>query len=654
MRPLLSVVIAANDHPPPPARVIGGFFGQSAAAGDFEVILVDARDSPDFRRTLWEFQQRQPAGPAFAYEVAPGKGRAHCLNTGLKRARGALVLFFADDFIAAPGLVAAHLAFHRDHPEPTAVGIGAGLLPRANTQDIYLAHEASGELFGAPMRTDMTGVPAGFFYVANSSAKKTLVDQCGPFDESFPFFCWDDYEMGLRMAQQGMQPRYVPGATAEHDHALTLPERCRSLWELGYSARIHELKYPQDPRSWNARLRDPALVWRWRALRSRLQLALTGNPEHLRGYEEARLRGSFVQGHAAARAQYCLPADPGARLPRISVVLPAYNGARYLRAQLDSILAQTCGDFELIAVDDASSDGSYAILEEYARRDGRIVLSRNLRNLGLLGNLAALFRRARAPWIAVSDQDDVWHPRKLEKLLACAQGKAAAYCNSELIDARGERLGLTIMEAIGVATPASGRDPLLLLWDNCVSGHAMLFRRELCAGFLPFWGDMPYDQQIAIHALAGGGLAYCPEALIQHRLHDSNLCNHSLPRRPVHDGKPHAPAPPKLTVPKVRRRGPAEKLRRRSVHRRKLADRFTYFAHKRLIPPHWRQVLDSDRIDRKWFDAGMFALVLRHPGLFTEHVQHRRLRVAFKFARGAAWYRTVHAWRQWLALVTRA
>jgi len=304
MRPLLSVVIAVNDHPPAPERVIGGFFGQSAPAGDFEVVLVDSQDRADFRQTLQGFQQRQPEGPAFAYEVAARRGRAHCLNIGLERARGTLVLFFADDFIAPPGVVAAHLAFHGDHLEPTAIGIGAGLLRTDVTEDIYLALEASGELFGAPMRADMTDVPPGFFYVANSSAKKAFVDQCGPFDESFPFFCWEDYEMGLRMAQHGMRPGYVPGAMAEHDHALTLPERCRSLWELGYSARIHELKYPQQPHGWKSRLRRPALAWRWRALRRRLKHALTGNPAHLRRYYEARLKGSFAQGYAAALAQY--------------------------------------------------------------------------------------------------------------------------------------------------------------------------------------------------------------------------------------------------------------------------------------------------------------------------------------------------------------
>jgi GT2 family glycosyltransferase len=298
-------VIAANDHPPAPDRVIGGFFGQSAAARDFEVVLVDSQDRPDFRRTLEGYKQRHPDGPAFSYDVVTGKGRAHNLNVGLRRARGGLVLFFADDFIAPPGLVTAHLAFHRDHPELAAVGVGAGLLPgRGGTADVYRGLEASGELFGAPMSAGMRSVPADFFYIGNSSVKQRFLDLCGPFDESFPYFCWDDYEMGLRMARHGMQSAYVPEATAVHDHHITLPERCRSLWELGYSARIHEVKYPQHPRTWHFRLRRPARAWHWRALRKRIKHALTGDPASLKGYHTALLKRSFVQGYGRALSEY--------------------------------------------------------------------------------------------------------------------------------------------------------------------------------------------------------------------------------------------------------------------------------------------------------------------------------------------------------------
>jgi glycosyltransferase involved in cell wall biosynthesis len=328
------------------------------------------------------------------------------------------------------------------------------------------------------------------------------------------------------------------------------------------------------------------------------------------------------------------PAKPRDASPRISVVLSAYNGERFLRAQLDSILAQSFADFELIAVDDASSDGSFALLQEYARRDGRLSVSRNARNVGLPENLAALFGRARAPWIAISDHDDVWHPRKLEKLLERAGSNAAVYCNSDLIDGRGRLLGLTIMDAIGVETPASGDKPLKLMWKNCVSGHSMIFRRELCGAFLPFSADLPYDQQIAILAMASGGLAYCPEPLIQHRLHESNFCNHSLLQKPERD---------------LRRRTPAEQLLRRRLHRKKLTDRIVFFERKKLIPRQWRQVVNSDRIDKKWFDLGLFTFVLRHPELFTQRRRHRTLHVAFKFAKGAAWYRTVNAWRLWLS-----
>jgi hypothetical protein len=90
------------------------------------------------------------------------------------------------------------------------------------------------------------------------------------------------------------------------------------------------------------------------------------------------------------------------------------------------------------------------------------------------------------------------------------------------------------------------------------------------------------------------------------------------------------------------------------LHRKKLADRIAYFERNKLIPAAWRGVVNSDRLDQKWFDLGLFTFVLRHADLFTQRARHRALRVAFKFAKGAAWYRANTAWRQWLASMTGA
>lgn len=100
-------------------------------------------------------------------------------------------------------------------------------------------------------------------------------------------------------------------------------------------------------------------------------------------------------------------------MPAVSVLMPVYNGAPFLRASIDSVLAQEMPDFELLIVDDASTDGSAAILVGY--RDERIVLRRNAVNRGLFANLNALARHARAPLLKTWCQDDVMRSQCLAR-----------------------------------------------------------------------------------------------------------------------------------------------------------------------------------------------------------------------------------------------
>lgn len=100
---------------------------------------------------------------------------------------------------------------------------------------------------------------------------------------------------------------------------------------------------------------------------------------------------------------------------RLSVVIPVYNVAPYLRACLDSLLAQTYADWEAICVDDGSADESGALLDAYAARDPRLVVVHQ-ENAGIGSARNAGLDRARGEWISFIDPDDVVHPRLLEVL----------------------------------------------------------------------------------------------------------------------------------------------------------------------------------------------------------------------------------------------
>lgn len=107
------------------------------------------------------------------------------------------------------------------------------------------------------------------------------------------------------------------------------------------------------------------------------------------------------------------------KAPPISVVMAVYNAERYVQAGIESILHQTFSEFELIIVDDGSTDATAALLEQLARRDVRIRLFYNAANCGLTCSLNRALTYARGCSVARMDADDISHPQRLERQIAC-------------------------------------------------------------------------------------------------------------------------------------------------------------------------------------------------------------------------------------------
>lgn len=102
-------------------------------------------------------------------------------------------------------------------------------------------------------------------------------------------------------------------------------------------------------------------------------------------------------------------------MPKVSIGLPVHNGERYLREAVDSILAQTFRDFELILCDNASTDGTAAICQEYTARDNRVRYRRNERNIGMCGNFNLGVELASGPYFKWAAHDDVHAPEYLAR-----------------------------------------------------------------------------------------------------------------------------------------------------------------------------------------------------------------------------------------------
>lgn len=203
--------------------------------------------------------------------------------------------------------------------------------------------------------------------------------------------------------------------------------------------------------------------------------------------------------------------------PLISVALCTWNGARWLRPQLDSILSQEDVQLEIIALDDASSDETLAILHEYAARDDRIHVHANAVNLGHLRSFSKCMTMCTGSYIASADQDDVWHPRKLRTLLDAIGDAGLAYCDSRYVNADGQPTGKKVSDELPMR---DGYQLLPVLLQNTVSGHAALIRRDVVTVAHPFPRHGYHDWWLAMVAMTTGGIVYVDQPLIDFRRHE--------------------------------------------------------------------------------------------------------------------------------------
>ena len=157
----------------------------------------------------------------------------------------------------------------------------------------------------------------------------------------------------------------------------------------------------------------------------------------------------------------------------ISIVTPCCNSEKYIADTIQSVFAQTCGDWEMILVNDGSTDGTRTILSEYERMDPRIRVI-DQENAGVAEARNRGVREAKGEWIAFLDSDDLWRPEKLEKQLSFAKAKHSSFTftGSSFIDDEGNILSGSL------AVPSTVRYEALLR-QNVISCSSVLIRREL-------------------------------------------------------------------------------------------------------------------------------------------------------------------------------
>lgn len=207
----------------------------------------------------------------------------------------------------------------------------------------------------------------------------------------------------------------------------------------------------------------------------------------------------------------------------ISIAMTTYNGEKYLREQLDSILNQTFSDFELIICDDCSKDATVKILEEYSLKDKRVRYFVNEKNLGFKKNFEKAISLCSGEYVAFSDQDDIWLPEKLEESITHIGNNNLLCSNSLLIDENGNSLNLTYKECAGLnryfPNDYEFRFKHILIW-NFVQGASVLAKKDFLLQNMPIPENLVYhDYYFGVIAQMQNSLIYYDKVLAKYRQH---------------------------------------------------------------------------------------------------------------------------------------
>lgn len=214
-------------------------------------------------------------------------------------------------------------------------------------------------------------------------------------------------------------------------------------------------------------------------------------------------------------------------MPKVAVIIPCYNGARYLEQTLQSALEQSLNDKQILAVDDGSCDETLTILERFSPRVK--VLQQSHQGTQAARNLA--IRCSDSEYVALLDQDDLWLSTKLTtqvKILEDHPEVGLCYTNVQTIDERGAPLD---KPQPPFATLAHGESAFLrLLEGNFITASSVVLRRAILEKVGLFSSDYPYagDWHLWLRVATFSSIDGCPEVLTLYRWHSANASRDSV------------------------------------------------------------------------------------------------------------------------------
>lgn len=205
----------------------------------------------------------------------------------------------------------------------------------------------------------------------------------------------------------------------------------------------------------------------------------------------------------------------------ISVCIATYNGERYIRQQIESIVCQLNVDDEIIVSDDGSTDGTLDIVKGIG--DKRIKIIEGPGRKSPILNFECALKASKGDFIFLSDQDDVWKPDKVEICMKWLKTDNCVVSDAEVTDNRLKPLYPSLYDIMQVR---QGRI-YNTIWKNGYTGCCMAFRRNVLEASLPFPKNIPmHDIWIGNVAAYKYNVIFIPDRLIHFRRHENTIsCN---------------------------------------------------------------------------------------------------------------------------------
>ena len=213
----------------------------------------------------------------------------------------------------------------------------------------------------------------------------------------------------------------------------------------------------------------------------------------------------------------------------IDILMATYNGEKYLKEQIESILNQTYSNIRLIISDDCSTDKTIEIIKEYEEKDKRITLYSQEKNLGFVKNFEFLLTKVENRIYMLSDQDDIWLPEKVEATYNYLKESNAdlVFADLTVVDDDENIINKSFNQLMNLTRKIEktiNSYELTYLY-NCVTGCTIMTKKEKIGEILPIPAKskhMYHDHWIALITSIKGNVAYLPKQLIKYRQHGKN------------------------------------------------------------------------------------------------------------------------------------